>query len=46
MVMIKTQQDYALMLPKLILFVVSCKKKKKRSISQSTVFLSDGVSAV
>ena len=47
MVMIKTQLgDYALMPPKLILFVLSCKKTKKRSISQSTVFQSDGVSAV
>ena len=33
MVMIKTQRDYALMLQKLILFVLSYKKKKKRSIS-------------
>ena len=46
-VMIKTQLgDYALMPPKLILFVLSCKKTKKRSNSQSTVFQSDGVSAV
>ena len=33
MVMIKTQRDYVLMLQKLILFVLSYKKKKKRSIS-------------
>ena len=34
MVMIKTQLvDYALMPPKIILFVLTCKKKKKRSIS-------------
>ena len=33
MVMIKTQRDYALMRQKLILFVLSYKKKEKRSIS-------------